>query len=342
MCVRQLPRTPSCYRERPDAFDGLHPEVQHLAAEMTVELEAMSAHVSRIAEDWSNGVDHGLAWGLKLLGAQAPRHGVGQARGGYGDDDVWRHWHVQTQRARALVSRRPLRRLSPANPLLAHEFIGKMAFGIDIAEQPRWGLSATSVAPEIVAVAVEQHPDSDALIYTEKHWFAAKSRRCPGSVGMMGTSHLGATQLLLAERAAIERIAGHRAEHYGVQVLRRLDVFRGERSSSASCCSGPPRQAPANPIERPASSEYDKVFAGSTLPKTIRTLHPGSSGRPNRPDPWPRSRPRHPLPSASRPCRGPRAREHRGLVDLTGSGPRWLARSRGCNYRTAEGLPAGW
>jgi alkylation response protein AidB-like acyl-CoA dehydrogenase len=27
----------------------------------------------------------------------------------------------------------------PANPLLAHEFIGKMALGIDVAEQPRWG-----------------------------------------------------------------------------------------------------------------------------------------------------------------------------------------------------------
>jgi hypothetical protein len=42
-----------------------------------------------------------------------------------------------------LCRRRGSRRRSggfhPANPLLAHEFIGKMALGIDIAEQPRWG-----------------------------------------------------------------------------------------------------------------------------------------------------------------------------------------------------------
>ena len=44
-----------------------HPEIQHLAAEMALELEAMGAHIERIAADWSDGVDHGAAWGLKLM-----------------------------------------------------------------------------------------------------------------------------------------------------------------------------------------------------------------------------------------------------------------------------------
>jgi alkylation response protein AidB-like acyl-CoA dehydrogenase len=116
-----------------------HPEVQHLAAEMTMELEAMGAHLSRIADDWSNGVDHGPAWGLKLLALK----------------------HHSTESAKRVVDlamtmsggtgmykRNELERLyrdvrcggfHPANPLLVHELIGKMAFGIDIAEQPRWG-----------------------------------------------------------------------------------------------------------------------------------------------------------------------------------------------------------
>ena len=34
---------------------------------MAIELEAMGAHLDRIAADWSAGVDHGAAWGLKLM-----------------------------------------------------------------------------------------------------------------------------------------------------------------------------------------------------------------------------------------------------------------------------------
>jgi alkylation response protein AidB-like acyl-CoA dehydrogenase len=116
-----------------------HPEVQHLAAEMTVELEAMSAHISRIAEDWSNGVDHGLAWGLKLL---ALKHHVTESAKRVVD------MAMTMSGGTGMYKRNELERLyrdvrcggfHPANPLLAHEFIGKMAFGIDIAEQPRWG-----------------------------------------------------------------------------------------------------------------------------------------------------------------------------------------------------------
>jgi hypothetical protein len=35
-----------------------HPELQHSAAEMTIEIESMGPHIDRIAEDWSNGFDH--------------------------------------------------------------------------------------------------------------------------------------------------------------------------------------------------------------------------------------------------------------------------------------------
>src|SRR6185312_5361064 len=39
-----------------------HPEVQHMIADIVIELEGMIAHADRIADDWTNGVDHGDMW----------------------------------------------------------------------------------------------------------------------------------------------------------------------------------------------------------------------------------------------------------------------------------------
>src|SRR5205814_3218402 len=49
---------------RPMAY---HPEVQHQVAEMRMALEGMEAHVDRVAEDWSNGVDYGQDWPVKII-----------------------------------------------------------------------------------------------------------------------------------------------------------------------------------------------------------------------------------------------------------------------------------
>ena len=42
-------------------------------AEMGIELEAIGPHLDRLAEDWSNGVDHGMAWPLKIVAAKYAR-----------------------------------------------------------------------------------------------------------------------------------------------------------------------------------------------------------------------------------------------------------------------------
>jgi alkylation response protein AidB-like acyl-CoA dehydrogenase len=44
-----------------------HPELQHRAAEMQLELEAIAPHLERVAEGWSDGVDRGAAWPIKLV-----------------------------------------------------------------------------------------------------------------------------------------------------------------------------------------------------------------------------------------------------------------------------------
>src|SRR5579864_1533897 len=47
-----------------------HPEVQHAIAQMVIELESIGPHLDRIAEDWSNGVDHGAEWPSKIFAAK--------------------------------------------------------------------------------------------------------------------------------------------------------------------------------------------------------------------------------------------------------------------------------
>jgi alkylation response protein AidB-like acyl-CoA dehydrogenase len=39
-----------------------HPEIQHAIADMIIELESIGPHLESIAQDWSNGVDHGGQW----------------------------------------------------------------------------------------------------------------------------------------------------------------------------------------------------------------------------------------------------------------------------------------
>ena len=116
-----------------------HPDVQLAIAEMVIEMESIGVHIDRIAEEWSNGVDHGAAWPLKLTAAK--RHaadGTWKAvdaamdlQGGFsifktaGFERLWRD-------ARLV-------KIHPANEALTTEFVGKTALGINPDESPRWG-----------------------------------------------------------------------------------------------------------------------------------------------------------------------------------------------------------
>jgi alkylation response protein AidB-like acyl-CoA dehydrogenase len=116
-----------------------HPEVQHTIAEMVLELESIEPHLEKIAEDWSNGVDHGAQWPSKIFAAKY--HAVeGSWRvvdlglevcGGFG---IFRSAGYE----RILRDAR-LGRIHPANSFLTHEIVAKTALGIDPDEQPRWG-----------------------------------------------------------------------------------------------------------------------------------------------------------------------------------------------------------
>lgn len=116
-----------------------HPEVQHEIAEMALALESVGPHLDRVAEDWSNGVDFGHGWVIKIVGAKY--HAVESSwrvidkglelLGGFGIfksagyERLWRD-------AR-------LGRIHPANTALSHELVGKLTLGINPDEAPRWG-----------------------------------------------------------------------------------------------------------------------------------------------------------------------------------------------------------
>jgi alkylation response protein AidB-like acyl-CoA dehydrogenase len=134
--VNRLPQRKSLALTRSMAY---HPEVQHMVAEMRIALEASECHLDKLVDDWSNGVDYGMEWPLKVV---ACKHAV-----------VCNAWKVvdtaldvsggggifRSSRLEQLVRDIRLGRIHPANPMLTHELVGKMSLGINPDEEPRWG-----------------------------------------------------------------------------------------------------------------------------------------------------------------------------------------------------------
>jgi alkylation response protein AidB-like acyl-CoA dehydrogenase len=116
-----------------------HPGIQHAVAEMMLAYEPIAPHIDKVAEDWSNGVDHGGAWPAKIVGAKL--HAVEacwkvvdlamEVSGGAG---MFRGSELERLFRDARAGR-----FHPANTFLTHEIVGKTALGIDLGEQPRWG-----------------------------------------------------------------------------------------------------------------------------------------------------------------------------------------------------------
>jgi alkylation response protein AidB-like acyl-CoA dehydrogenase len=116
-----------------------HPEIQHAIAEMTIELESIGPHLEAVAEDWSNGVDHGAHWPSKIFAAKY--HAV---EGSWrvvdlGLDVTGGNGIFRSAGYERLVRDARLGRIHPANSFLTHEVVAKTALGISLDEQPRWG-----------------------------------------------------------------------------------------------------------------------------------------------------------------------------------------------------------
>lgn len=136
LTVANVKKKTSIGLSRPMAY---HAEVQHAVAQMVIELESIEPHLDRVAEDWSNGVDHGAGWVIRIVAAKY--HAVEGAwrvvdraldlAGGFG---IFRKGPFEQ-----LFRDARLGRIHPANSLLTHELCAKLTLGINPDEAPRWG-----------------------------------------------------------------------------------------------------------------------------------------------------------------------------------------------------------
>jgi alkylation response protein AidB-like acyl-CoA dehydrogenase len=116
-----------------------HPEIQHQAAQITLQLEGVGPHLDRITQDWSEGVDHGAWWPAKIVAAKY--HAVEAAKrvvdlaldmsGGAG--------MFKTSELERLYRDARCGGFHPANSALVHEIVGKTTLGVGLDESPRWG-----------------------------------------------------------------------------------------------------------------------------------------------------------------------------------------------------------
>ena len=106
---------------------------------MTLELESVEPLLDRVADEWSDGIDHGAAWAVKILSAkyhatEASWRVVDRAldvAGGFGI--------FPASGLERLFRDARLGRIHPANRYLTHEVIGKAMMGVDLAAEQRWG-----------------------------------------------------------------------------------------------------------------------------------------------------------------------------------------------------------
>lgn len=121
---------------RPMAY---HAAVQYGVAEMGLDLESVEPHIERVAQDWSDGVDHGPMWGVKIVAAkhkavESCYRVVDTALDLSGGFAIFRKSGMER-----LFRDARLGRIHPANSALTHEIVGKAFLGVDMDEQPRWG-----------------------------------------------------------------------------------------------------------------------------------------------------------------------------------------------------------
>jgi alkylation response protein AidB-like acyl-CoA dehydrogenase len=110
-----------------------------MAWRMMLAFDPVGPHLEQVAEDWSNGVDHGGAWPAKILSAKY--HSV---------EACWKivDLAMELSGGAGMFRGNELERLfrdarcgkfHPANTFLTHEIVAKTALAVDLAEQPRRG-----------------------------------------------------------------------------------------------------------------------------------------------------------------------------------------------------------
>lgn len=115
-----------------------NPMVQHTVADMALELEGLMPHLDSIANDWSNGVDHGGLWPSKIVASKY--HAVESAKKilNLALDVIGGAGSARGSEFERLYRDVAMGGIHPANSLLTHEIVGKTHLGV-LGQMPRWG-----------------------------------------------------------------------------------------------------------------------------------------------------------------------------------------------------------
>ncbi len=115
-----------------------HPMIQHSIAEMAIEIDSISAHVERVAADWSAGVNR-TGWAGRPSWSRpstrplrGPREVVDLAMDVSGGTGMFKSNELER-----LYRDVRCGGFHPANSALVHELVGKSALGV-LGEEPRW------------------------------------------------------------------------------------------------------------------------------------------------------------------------------------------------------------
>lgn len=116
-----------------------HPEMQHAAATMSLQIQAMGPQLAKVCVDWDNDVDHGQEWpalivGMKYNIVEGAKKVVDIAMEMSGGAGMFK-----TNELERLYRDVRAGGFHPANAQLTHEIVGKTTLGVGLDEQPRWG-----------------------------------------------------------------------------------------------------------------------------------------------------------------------------------------------------------
>jgi alkylation response protein AidB-like acyl-CoA dehydrogenase len=116
-----------------------HPEVQHKVAAMVLEMEAMEPQIDRMGREWTEGVDHGPFWIVRIL---STKYNVVESAWKVADlamDVSGGFGMFKKSELERLFRDCRAGRFHPANSNLTHELISKGMLGIDLDAPLRWG-----------------------------------------------------------------------------------------------------------------------------------------------------------------------------------------------------------
>jgi alkylation response protein AidB-like acyl-CoA dehydrogenase len=102
-----------------------------------IELESIGPHLETVAEDWSNGVDHGAHWPAKIFAAKYRAVEGSWRVVDLGLDVTGGTGIFRSAGYERLIRDARLGRIHPANSFLTHEVVAKTALDISLDEQTR-------------------------------------------------------------------------------------------------------------------------------------------------------------------------------------------------------------